>query len=386
MASTPLKGFGHLPLELLEQILDILDPGETPSFRALRQEPSSVITHADIQPLKCLSRTCHSLRRVIVERLFQTAVLSFDVSLNRKVRLHWKSELCAFQDFLVRNKLRLHLRSVVVQFIVQTPMRWKIHLNKGFAGNICSTIMHLHKPETLTVIIPPSLLPYLAPHGCPEPEHDEGWISNAPSHVLTCVRFSESPADFNLHSHLGLWKDRYSSITLNEASWINMFSSYDYYLKNPYSMFSSRQFQHLIQSDWHCWLREFTYIAIFPIAIHVHDMFEILRDLHRLEVLAVKFGPDPNEVSSGLTPIPKCHVSDLWGEFQECYWEALGFAGEMCFSHRLRLFRSLDWRNHAERMQLNVEMYLEEWIFCDDSWRKPTGDNMRDIGAISSFN
>lgn len=375
MASTPSNSFCHLPLELLEQIFDILDTGEAPSSRALRQEPSSAITRADIQPLKCLSRTCHSLRRLIVDRLFQTAVLSFDVSLNRKMRLHWKPELCAFQDSLARNKLPLHVRSVVVQFIVQTPMRWKMHLNKGFAGNICSTIMHLHRPETLTVIIPPSLSPYLAPHGYPGPEHDEERTSNAPSHVLTCVRFSESPTYFNLHPHLGLWKDRYSSITLNEASWIKMYSSYDYYLKNPYSLFGSRQFQHLIQHDWHCWLQEFTYIAIFPIAIHVLEMFRILRDLHRLEVLAVKFGPDPNEVSSDPTPIPKCHVSDLWGEFHECYWEALGFASDMSRSHRLKVFRSLDWQNHAERMKLDVEMLLEDWIFCDDSWRKPTGEN-----------
>ena len=54
MAYTPPKILGDLPLELVEQIIDLLDTGETPSFQALRQEPSSAITHADIQPLKCL--------------------------------------------------------------------------------------------------------------------------------------------------------------------------------------------------------------------------------------------------------------------------------------------------------------------------------------------
>jgi len=221
MAYTPPKSFGDLPLELVEQIIDVLDTGETPSSRALRQEPSSAITHADIQPLKCLSRTCHSLRSLTVDRLFQTAVLNVDVHLDKKMHLHRKPELCAFQDFLARHRLSHRLRSVVVQFIVQTPMGRRIDLNKGFAGSLCSEIVHLHEPQTLTIIIPPSLMPYLAPHGHPGPEYDPTWDFHAPSHVLTCVRSSGSPAmqmDSNMHHYSGLWKDRYSSIILNEAS------------------------------------------------------------------------------------------------------------------------------------------------------------------------
>jgi len=389
MAYTPPKIFGDLPLELVERIIDVLDARESPSSRALWQEPSSAVTHADIQPLKGLSRTCHSLRSLIVDRLFQTAVLNVDVQLNRKMHLHWKSELCAFQDFLARNKLSHHLQSVVVQFIVQTPTGRKIHLNKGFAGHICSTIMHLHKPETLTVIIPPSLMPYLAPHGYPGPEHDDAWASNTSPHVLTCVRSSESPTmqtDFNLHPHLELWKVHYSSITLNEASSIRMYGSYEYSFKKPLSLFDSRHFQLLIQREWHCWLREFGYIAIFPVALHVHKMFWILRDLHRLEVLSVRFAPTAsNTIFSDPPQIGRRHVSKLWVDFRECYWEALEFVRDMSLSHRLKLFRSLDWQNYAGTIKSDVEVFLQEWTFCGDSWSKPTRENETDAGAMSSF-
>jgi len=374
MAYTPPKIFGDLPLELVEQIIGVLDTRETPSFRALRQEPSSAITHADIQPLKCLSRTCHSLRDLIVDRLFQTAVLNIDIQSNRKMQLHWKSELCAFQDFLTRDKLPHHLRSVVVQFNLQTPMGRKVRLNKGFAGHVCSTIVRLYKPETLTVVIPPALIPYLAPHGYPRPEHDDAWSSNTSSHVLTCVRSSKSPTmptDSNLHPHLGLWKGRYSSITLNEASSINMYHSYEYYLKKPPSLFSSRQFQLSIQRDWHSWLREFTYIAIFPISSHVHDMFDILRDLYRLEILSVQFARE--EFFSDLPQTGKPHFADLWEDFHECYRVALRFARHMSSLYRLRLFESLDWHKYAEIIKPDVQVFLRGWTFYDGSWKKPTG-------------
>lgn len=153
-----------------------------------------------------------------------------------------------------------------------------------------------------------------------------------------------------------------------------MYDSYEYYLKGPPSLFGSRQIKRLIQQDWHRWLREFAYIAIFPVAIHVQTMFEILRDLHGLEVLTVKFGAESNEFFPDLTR-RKCHFTDLWAEFHDCYYEALLFAHETSFSHRLKLFRSLDWRKYAGKMELDVEMYLPDWTFCDDSWRKPTREN-----------
>jgi len=386
MAYTPPKSLGDLPLELVERIIDVLDARETPSTRSLRQQSSSAITHTDIPPLKCLSRTCHSLRGLIMDRLFQTAVLNVDVQLNRKMRLHWNSELSVFQDFLARHKLSRHLRSLVVQFIVQTPICRKVDL-KGFAGHICSMIMHLHKPETLTVIIPPPLMPYLVPHGYPGPAHDEAWISNAPPHVLTCTRSAESPimqTDVNLHPHLGLWKHCYSSITLSEAS-TRIYGPNQYYRKNQPSLFGSRQFQLLIKCDWHCWLREFGYIATFPITLHVHKIFGILRDLHCLEALVVQFAPTKSNIIFSDTPlIGRHHVSDF-GDFSKCYREALQFVREMSLSHRLKLFRSLDWQNYAGTIKPEVELYLQDWTFSGDNWRKPTREDETDVGAMSSF-
>ncbi len=313
-----------------------------------------------------------------MDRLFQTAVLNVDVQLNSKMRLHWNSELSAFQDFLARYKLSRHLRSLVVQFIVQTPMCHKIDLNKGFAGHICSTIMHLHKPETLTVIIPPSLMPYLVSHGYLGLADVDAWISNAPPHVLTCTRSTESPimqTDVKLHPHLGLWKDCYSSITLSEAS-TRIYGPYYQYPNNPPSLFGSRQLQLLIKRDWHCWLREFGYIAMFPIILHVHKIFGILRDLHCLEVLVVQFAPTKsNTIFSD---------SDF-GDFTKCYREALQFVREMSLSHRLKLFRSLDWRNYAGTIKPDVEVYLQDWTLSGDSWRKPTREDETDVGAMSSF-
>lgn len=370
MAYPPSKIFGDLPLELVEQIIGVLDTRETPSFRALRQEPSSAITRADIQPLKCLSRTCHSLRSLIVHRLFQTAVLNVDIQLSTKMQLHWKSEPCAFRDFLTRNKLPHHLRSVVVQFNVRTPMGPKVRLNKGFAAHVCSTIERLYKPETLKVVIPPALIPYLAPHGYPRPEHDDAWSSNSSSHVLTCVRSSESatmPINSHLHPHSGLWKGRYSSITLNEGSSIDMCDSYKYYLKKPPSLFSSRQFQ------LSTWLREFTYIAIFPVYSHVSDIFGNLYYLDRLEILSVQFARAGFLSDLPLTGKPP--FADPWEDFYRCYRVALRFAHRMSLRHRLRLFQSLDWHKHAEKIEAETREYLPEWTCHDGSWKKRTGEH-----------
>ena len=373
--ATP-KTLGDLPLELVERIVDFLDVEEKPSSRSIRQEPSSAIIYSDTQPLKCLSTTCRSLRKLTMDKLFKFMVLKMYAQMDIQMDPYRRTEIKEFMNFVARNRLHLRVQSVVVQFILQTSMG-QIDLNEGFAGHVCSQIMDLLEPETLTIVTPPSIMPYLAADGYLGPDQADDWAFDTPLHVLTCTRPSKLPTSetgWIMSRQQGSWEGPWSSITLNEGSSIKVYSSYEYYLKRTPSLFRSRSFQRLIRWNWSSTLRSFEYIAIFPIAPHIHEAFRILRSLDLLEVLSVQFAPHgSSDIISDNERIGKCQISDLWMEFYDCYVEALRFVSEMSNNFQMKMFRSLDWSDYCTREMIKPELeeYLQDWTLDGNCWTKP---------------
>ena len=374
------KSLKDLPVELVELVIDFLDV-ESPSSRSLRQEPSSQIYRSVVQPLKCLSVTCRSLRNITVPILFKYMVLNIQVRFDNLINPYRRTDITDAVDFISRARLQPHIKTVVVEFILLTS-NGRTDLNEGFASNVCSQIMDLFEPQALTIVMPPSLTPYLALDGFLGPDQNDGWAFDIPIQVLTCRRTSSKPALQNgqiISRQQGCWEGPWSSVTINEASSVSVYSSYEYYLKRTPSFFRSRHTQRLLRWDWSKTLRHFEYIAIFPIAPHIREVFKILRNLHCLEVLSVQFAPhESSDIISNPVRLGKCQISDLWMEFGECYMEAFCFASEMRVAHELRMFENLDWPEYKHQIYLKdtnaqLEEYMQGWHLDGDNgiWTFP---------------
>ena len=366
--SGDMKSLKDLPVELVELVIDLLD-AESPSSRSLLQEPSSQINRSAIQPLKFLSVTCRSLRKLTLPILFKHMVLNIHVQYDKLINPYRRTDITDAVDFIARARLQTRIKTVVVEFILLTS-NGRTDLNEGFASNVCSQIMDLLEPQALTIVMPPSLTPYLAMDGYLGPDQDDGWAFDIPIQVLTCRRTSSNPALQNgqiISRQQECWEGPWSSVTINEASSVSVYSSYEYYLKRTPSFFRSRHTQRLLRWDWSKTLRHFEYIAIFPTAPHICEVFKVLRNLHCLEVLSVQFGPhESSDIMSNQVRLGKCQISDLWMEFGECYVEAFRFASEMRVAHELRTFEILDWPEYKHQIYHNngntqLEEYMQGW-------------------------
>ena len=372
--TTPIS-LGDVPLETLERILDFLDAEEAPSSCSLLVEPSKSIYRSEIQPLKCLSLTCAAMRKIIIPRLFGHLVLKIHVQVGDQEGPTRPADIDSPMCFFNSYRSLLYIKTVVIEFILLTSVG-QTEINKGFAAQICGRVMDTLKPQTLRILTPPSLMPYLAIDGYSVPSQDEGWAFDAPLHVLSCERSSESPPGSQVISHQdelcgGRWFC-WSSMILNEGSSIKCYSSYEYFHKRPPSLLRSRHVQRLFRWNLSETLRKFEYIAIFPIAPHIREAFRVLQNLHCLEVLSVQFGPHASsEVLSNVERLGKCQLSDLWMEFRECYVEALRFVSEMSTVHRLNTFRPLDWSQYASQIPAGVEEYMPDWTFDGSCFSKP---------------
>ena len=375
-----MKSLKDLPVELVELVIDFLD-AESPSSRSLRQEPSSQLCRSAIQPLKCLSVTCRAIRKLTVPILFKYMVLNIHVRFDSLINPYRRTDITDAVDFISRASLQTHIKTVVVELILLTS-NGRTNLNEGFASNVCSQIMDLFEPQALTIVMPPSLTPYLAMDGYLGPDQDDGWAFNIPFQVLTCRRTSSNPAFQDGHiisRQQGCWEGPWSSVVINEASFVSVYSNYEYYLKRTPSFFRSRHTQRLLRWDWSKTLRHFEYIAIFPIEPHIREVFRVLRNLHCLEVLSVQFGPhESSDIMSNQARLGKCQISDLWMEFGECYMEAFCFASEMRAAHELRTFENLDWPEYEHQIYHNnrkaqLEEYMQGWHLDGDSgiWTFP---------------
>lgn len=369
-AAEPPGSLGHLPVEIIDSIINFLDHEQRPSSRTLRHEPSVAICESEVAPMKCLSGTCHSLRKLIFPKLFQFLVLRIHVRIDNQVDPYRRADVDDVVRFIARH--RMLVKSVVAIFTSRTTV-FPTEVNKGFAARLCSQIKEQFEPEILTIAIPPSIIPYLAIGGHLIPSQDESWAFDIPLHVLSFSRTPGQPNRAQEHSNLhgACWDSQWTSLTLNEGSSIKAYSSYEYYLKRPPSLFGSRHMQRLLRWNWSNTLHNLEYIAIFPIATHIRQVISALRSLHSLEVLSVQFGPhESSTIMSNFERLGKCDIPDLWMEFRECYVEIFRFIGEMSIAS-LRAFKSLDWSQYSSQIVNMPEEFIPNWTLDIGYWTKP---------------
>ena len=332
-----------LPPEIIGNIVSHLSDSQDLLRNSWQEEPSTDIVDLYQQAYQTLSQTCHYLREVALSRLSNVTTVRF-----KSRRDYHKAETqSALQALEAAKRLsgsdHVSVTNIIVRILEPESPSDTESSPEGFIQKLCSTLVYEINPKYLTIIFPSQLFPFLSSSGqCGmiSPYSYDGWAFDMPLHVLhlSCQQpYSRSEAD-------SLWDKPWSTITLNEGSSLKAYSTYDFHTKQNPSIFLDQQFcKNVIKNMWSVTVREFEYVAVFPLAIHLKRILVQLKYLTNLRTLSTRLAPHENSsILLDMARVGKAQFRDLWLSLEENYASIIAYVQLMRQKYHLRMFKALD--------------------------------------------
>ena len=365
--SRPKKSLVNLPPELIYNIASHLPNNQNLASDSWHEEPPFDVVESQERANRSLSHVCRYLRGVILRTLFNVTPVVFRCQPDV-----YDKELHAILLALEEAKRYLNspqssVAHLVVRFLmVESPSEIQL-LPDAFFQDICSRLLQKFRPEHLTVVFPSQLFPFLSsPTQREMVGQDDSWAFDMPLHVL---RLSY-PRTQSRPTEASIWEIPWSNIALNEGSSLKAYSTYEFYSKRNPSIFLDNGFnENVISSTWSFTLREFEYIAIFPLPSHIKLVLSRLESLHNLEVLTTRLAPHENSsILSNPIRVGTGQFKDMWLGFDENYALVVDFLLLMSKHHSLKVFKPLDClHTHVfESLHPMLEQRLQGWEFQAD--------------------
>ena len=352
----------NLPPELLEQIISNLSEGETLSTKLLREEPSYALLQSGYHPLKDFSLACRATRQLCFPTLFSVI----------KVAINNADEFLRFTE---RNSLSGRVDSLLL-YPDLNPQ------TKDFSNrNIWVPIVRIIDsalPSVVTVMLTASLFPQVISYQLVLVDE---WAFRIPCQVLQLrmprdLAAWSRPSQEALESHNLFQIREWTHCTFNQGSSINVYSTYEYFLKMTPSIFNPRIFYEVGRKMTDCEFANLTsldYIAVFPLD-QLYPFSDCIGSMKKLKCLRVQFAPTlSNNVLDDPVAMGKCQPGDLWLELEGCYKNLCLCIWETWDEGTITLeeFISLDYVNPSLRELLDriVGIFLlgDDEIFMPDS-------------------
>ena len=369
---------GDLPSEIIYLIVFYLDQGEPPSTTYIHQVPSLSSMNSENQPLKSLSQTCHSMRRLSLTRLFTFSKVSPIVAPALQIWpdqsiLPRADDITDFLDFIALHQLQMHIRSVVLYIPTQDSFP---RSGGGFIERLFLMIVEAINPEILTIMIPPLALNNLVPSSLNMSDASE---FETPLHVfrLTQPRKCAGPRPLPPLQSLHMLRVRpWNTCVINEGSSAKAYKTYEYYHKSTPSALQGGYFSNALRSTLTTsYLKIFEYIAVFPLPSHVSQVIHFIQSLTSLETLRTQIGPSSNsDIWSDSGAIGQSSPIDLWMDYETNYTAIAAVVAEMGKEYHLKNFTALEYYytpNLLADLDNVFERKLVGWQQCDRSrWQK----------------
>lgn len=278
-----------------------------------------------------------------------------------------EGEIGDLLQFYMRHQYQLEVSSVVIRFLFED-----LPADEPFIHELCSRVMEEVRPKTLTILVPSRLLSYLDPFHPPNqyPTYGDDWAFDMPFHILHLLN-RQTRSHISDHK---LWEQPWSTLTLNEGSSLKVYSTYEYYLKRPPSIFSVQSFcEGVMRYAWSSTVQTFEYVAIFPTAYHIEYCFKYLKYLHNLRTITTRLTPhETSSILSDTKRIGKCQFADLWMELRSSYEVITRFVQDMGKDHSLREFRPVDCdqANMAGMIRPIITDGLQDWKSMGNYWSR----------------
>ena len=421
-----------LPFEVFDLILSFLDVTDPPSSTFLYEQPSVAMIKSNFQPLKNLSQTCHSMRRRTFENLFKHTKVQLTAErlpesqaracirdvrredgmfgrenlddaqmahITHIDRLFFRIEDVAdFLSFVDVNHLGSNIKSVLFHVLNPDPgpgFDRADHLLEPLLQEIIESI----NPETLTILAPPSVMADIARVRA---NMRDAWAFDMPLHTLRFRQPADSsgPAALKKDSEYD-FRRPWCSILYNEGSFLDAYSTYEYFLKTTPSLLTLgcmchssilgdpgsppliqlgkvrhtvrlRESIHALAQDPWDKLQVFEFIVKFPLHTHVSSVLYGLYHCTSIVTLRTKLASHSDSDIWRDTAITSIHA-DLWMEFEESYRIILEVVHKMGGEQCLRSFETLDYASPGKETiaDLFKQHQLVGWYEREEgSWEK----------------
>jgi len=322
-----------LPNEILDNIFTRLDTA-APSDSKLYDEPVWGFTSSKITDLKSSSMVCWRWRRAVLPLLFRhmCLIIQDPVMANPIMR----NEYFALADFVRRNNLKSIIVSfaVCIRYLGSRPIyETYFELKKISSTPFWTKIFEVMDPLDVKIVAPSYVLGFLT--GCDI--HWEDWEDfQTPYHYLqlrlqlrlSVVPPAKPPASAGNQEEQeeraprhpsALFEIRpWSSLLLNEGSFIEAYKRHNFHEKNPPSILDDLigdKEKGISTAMIPPTVRDFSYIAIFPTSTHFQ---KVTRHCPRLDRLYTQFVPR-NDILKDPQAMQYLDPNDMWLERNSSY-------------------------------------------------------------------
>ncbi|KAI9715341.1 MAG: hypothetical protein M1812_005986 [Candelaria pacifica] len=403
-----------LPNELLDNILSFLDK-PPPSITFEYHDPEKVVSPHTSSDLKVLSVISHKWRCLTLSRLFKYVRLhlntlhSFlDLALLHTTKRHRENLVCddlsrPLIEFLETNSLQHHVFNLLIDTgslsgnEIDVQEQWETWKQEDpleefpYTARLCVRLLwrfsfpSLGTPS-ITMVAPPRSLAFLA--GSKFRSRDD-WAFDMPFHSIRFEREPASSVDAMPQTHEGLSKlinaQPWTSLSLNEGSFIKAYSTYEYFVKTPASILDNIP-KRLEEHDIRSTLTSLTYTAIFPFSNHVNRVLRLAKACPRLEYLRMQLAPCvKNKILEDKDKVGKADIADMWMEMDSAYKLTARAIINMGKEASLKRYQSLDYAIKGLRDTLHTNMMSADklwgWRFYGDGlWVR---DETLDVAQVN---
>ena len=272
------------------------------------------------------------------------------------------------------NVHRIQVRNVVVRFSIASHRLTPYPLPHGLVQFICLRILNAVKLDTLTLVLPSRLLSELdasTQHDLLSQDHSQA--PNMPDHVLKLSGLQFVPPS----QHFSAWNAHWSSVALDEGSSLEVYKSLDFpNVQTPSIFLSQSFFNNVVRATWYSNIRRFEYVADFPTATHIRQIFgsdDYLRNLYNLRALTIRLLPHGGSSKlSDLYAIGACQLTDLLEDLRLNYDSISEYVEHMGKKHKLKIFKLLDYDHMAIFQQYHPVFIAEltDWTYANSTWSR----------------
>ncbi|KAF9880642.1 F-box domain-containing protein [Colletotrichum karsti] len=344
----------NLPNEILAQVFTHLDR-PAPSDSRLHDQPSSLMLQNPFfdRDLKTVSVVNKRWRGAVLPLLFRHIVWTFDrFELPLMEETGDPASAIDLLSFLRDNNLTNYVNTLVM-FAEDAMGSLSTHgasnvelMETGYASRasyseehnwLWRTLFTYVDPVRLTIIASPRVLAQLLSRML---FLGDAWNFDMPQHILSLSRkdkktvttkykaaaaasSSSHAADSDVSDQKRVPCDLFTirpwqAMLLNEGSSTRVYKTYEYYLKRPPSilgaLFGAEEFPNdepLVAPS----IRDFSYVAIFPLSSHFNTLVQNIVPLDRLFVQLVP----RNDILQDADEMRNVDISDLWMERNTSY-------------------------------------------------------------------